>query len=230
MATEQRLWYAAFGSNMHLARFSCYLAGGRPAGGARTYPGCRDPRPPERSVPVVLPGGLYFALESLVWTGGMAFYDPLVPGETPARAYLVTPSQFADIAAQEMRRMPGADLDLAEALVTGRARIGPGRYETLVHVGSLDRRPVLTFTAPWGRDDVEWAEPAAAYLRHLASGLAEAHGWSAERIAGYLAGRPGAAGRWTARTVAALIDPPERTGALRSAPGAAPAAARNDAR
>lgn len=76
-----RVWYAAYASNMCLDRFTCYLAGGRPPGAARTYPGCRDARPPERAVPLLLPGQLYFALESAVWTGGCGFYDPLEPGE-----------------------------------------------------------------------------------------------------------------------------------------------------
>lgn len=156
-----RLWYAAYGSNMHLDRLTCYLTGGRPHGGLRTYPGCRDPRRPVRTTPVMLPGLLYFATESQVWTGGRAFYDPgpgLAPAddgpgrpgayELPARAYLLTLSQFSDIAAQEMYREPGGDLDLTEALTRGRARIGPGRYETLVCAGLLDGYPVLTFTAP----------------------------------------------------------------------------------
>jgi hypothetical protein len=207
LITEQRIWYAAFGSNMHLSRLSSYIAGGRPADGARTYPGCRDQRLPDRSLAVGLPGALYFALESPVWTGGMAFYDPLGGGLTPARAYLITTSQFADIAAQEMQQPPGEDLDLSEVLARGRAAVGPGRYQTLVHAGSLEGRPVLTFTAPWGRDDVEWRPPSAAYLRHLASGLAEAHGWDSTRIAGYLSSCPGAAGWWSRQAVAALIEP-----------------------
>ncbi|MFJ4668414.1 hypothetical protein [Kitasatospora purpeofusca] len=61
---------------MRTERLSCHLGGGRPADGAREHPGCRDGRPPLRSVPVRLPGRLYFALESRVRGGGMAFYDP----------------------------------------------------------------------------------------------------------------------------------------------------------
>ncbi|MGQ4514658.1 histone deacetylase [Streptomyces sp. DW26H14] len=64
---------------MRSARFRCYLAGGRPEGAARTYPGCRDPRPPAASALLRLSGALYFAAESEVWTGGMAFYDPDAP-------------------------------------------------------------------------------------------------------------------------------------------------------
>ncbi len=199
------VWYAAFGSNMSMARLSCYLAGGRPAAGRRAHPGCRDPRPPARSAPVTLPGVLYFATESAVWTGGRAFYDPDGPGETPARAYLLTASQFADIAAQEMYRDPGADLDLTEVMATARAQLGPGRYETLVCPGTLDGHPVLTFTAPWGRRDVPGNPPSAAYLRHLAAGLAESHGWDVTRIAAYLASRPGAETRWSPRSVAAML-------------------------
>ncbi|WP_242587242.1 histone deacetylase [Streptomyces sp. MST-110588] len=186
---------------MHAARLRCYLAGGRPTGGARTYPGCRDPRPPSRSVPAVLPGAVYFALESRVWTGGMAFYDPDGPGEVWARAHLVTAGQFCDIAAQEMHRMPeddaeacpglrrgpGLELDLSAVVARGRVSIGPGRYETLVCPGMLDGRPMLTFTAPWGAGDVTHNRPSARYLAHLTAGLREAGAWDEEQIAGYLA-------------------------------------------
>ncbi|GAA2384865.1 hypothetical protein GCM10010420_04020 [Streptomyces glaucosporus] len=200
------VWYAAYGSNMHRERLASYLAGGRPPGGARACPGCRDGRPPGRSLPVVLPGLLYFATESPVWTGGRAFHDPDADGGTPAQAHLLTVSQFSDIAAQEMYREPGADLDLSEVLARGRARLGPGRYETLVCPGLLDGLPVLTFTAPWRSGEVEKVPPSAAYLRHLASGLTVSRGWSADRAARFLAGRPGAEGHWTPGAVAALLE------------------------
>lgn len=49
-------------------------------------------------------------------------YDPLLPGEAAARAYLMTAGQFADVAAQEMYRKPGVDLDvLADVVARGRA-------------------------------------------------------------------------------------------------------------
>lgn len=207
-SAPRQVWYASFGSNMHRARLECYLSGGRPSGGRRAQPGCRDPRPPERALPVMLPGELYFALESSLWTGGTAFYDPDGEGRTAAQAWLVTAGQFSDIAAQEMRRPPGEDLDLREVLTSGRHEMGAGRYETLVCAGTVDGHPVLTFTAPWGRGDVPGNAPAADYLRHLASGLAESHAWSDERVAGYLAARPGAAGHWSAQDVADLLRAP----------------------
>ncbi|MFE6779187.1 histone deacetylase [Streptomyces sp. NPDC057702] len=208
-APSQHLWYVAYGSNLHAARLASYLDGGVPPGGSVVHPGCRDPRPPERSVPVMLPGCLYFATYAPLWDGGRAFYDPDAAGETAARGYLITHGQFSDIAAQEMYREPGADLDLTEVLAAGRASLGPGRYETLVHAGTLEGLPLLTFTAPWHVDDVPPLAPSAPYLRHLAAGLMEAHGWDADRAADYLAGCSGAAGHWTRPDIVALLAAPD---------------------
>jgi hypothetical protein len=200
-----RVWYTSYGSNTHLARLANYLAGGRPRGASRTYPGCRDRRAPAASVAVELRGALYFATESPVWLGGRAFYDPQTDGRVLARAHLVTVGQFSDIVAQEMYRQPGTDLDLTEALHHGRAVLGSGRYETLVCAGGLDGVPALTFTAPWSMDDVEWNSPSAAYLRHLVGGLLDTGAWDVGRIAAYLAACPGAAGHWSAGQIAGLI-------------------------
>ncbi|GAA1122966.1 histone deacetylase [Kitasatospora arboriphila] len=193
------VWYAAYGSNMRRARLHAYLAGGSPPGTARRYPGCRDPRPPAADLPLLLPGRLYFARESLVWGGGIAFLDAEDDGELPARGYLLTLDQLLDIAAQEMHRAPRirAAPGLAAALRDGRATLGPGHYETLLCPGTLDGHPVLTFTAAGRSSEAPLTRPSAGYLRHLATGLAESHGWPARRAAAYLSTRPGAAGRWT---------------------------------
>ncbi|MFG2774564.1 histone deacetylase [Streptomyces sp. NPDC048350] len=206
-APPSHVWYASYGSNMHIARLLHYITGGRPPGSARTYPGCRNRKPPTRSVPLVLPGAVYFATESAVWTGGRSFYDPEARGPAFARAHLITAGQFSDIAAQEMYREPGNDLDLTEALTQGRSAFGPGRYETLVCPGTLDGVPVLTFTAPWRMTDVALREPSAPYVQHLAAGLNESGAWQPAEIAAYLGTCPGAAGHWTAEDVLALIDP-----------------------
>ncbi|MFE9661666.1 histone deacetylase [Streptomyces sp. NPDC005955] len=201
----ERIWYASYGSNTDTDRLRHYLAGGRPPGAARACPGCRDPRPPERSEAVLLPGALYFATESALWTGGRAFYDPYADGRVWGRAHLVTAGQFSDIAAQEMYRPPGTDLDLSTVLREGRDELGPGRYETLVCPGLLAGVPVVTCTAPWRLDEVTAVRPSAAYLRHLARGLLATGAWDASAVARYLAGAPGAAGRWTPGEVAELI-------------------------
>ncbi|MEU3601946.1 histone deacetylase [Streptomyces sp. NPDC006798] len=200
-----RVWYASYGSNTDPARLAAYLRGGRPAGAALDTPGGRDPSPPERTIPLELPGVLYFATHSPVWSGGRAFYDPDADGTTLVRAHLITAGQFSDLAAQEMYRPPGpaADLDLTGVLAHGRAALGPGRYETLVHPGWVAGLPVLAFTAPWRYDGVPGVSPAAGYLRHLAAGLLGAGAWEPTAIARYLAAAPGAED-WTPEDVARL--------------------------
>lgn len=205
MTEPALVWYVSYGSNMHADRLTTYLAGGIPPGGTRAYPGARDPNPPRADAPVWLPGSVYFATHSPVWHGGRAFYDPATPGPAAARAWLVTSSQFADIAAQEMYREPGTDLDLTTVLATGRAELGPGRYETLLHVGDQDGHPLLTFTAPWRAADIEPEAPSAAYLRMLAGGLVTAHDWDPERAGGYLAGLSGAQATWTAEAISLAL-------------------------
>jgi hypothetical protein len=205
--SPELVWYVSYGSNMCTARLNCYLAGETPPAAQRRYPGCRDRRPPRRAIGCDLAGGVYFATQSPVWGGGRAFYDPALDDTTFARAYLITPGQFADIVAQEMYRTPGADIDLRPVLATGRAELGPGRYETMLHVGDLAGHPLLTFTAPWHAVDVALTVPSASYLRMLAAGLREAHGWDVPRVAGYLARLPGAQGHWTPADIARLRDP-----------------------
>ncbi|GGO76702.1 histone deacetylase [Nocardioides deserti] len=188
---EGLVWYVSYGSNMAADRLACYLEGGCPPGGSRHNPGARDTSPPLRSAAVDLPGTTYFAGRSPQWGGGVAFYDHATPGRTAARAYLVTAAQLADIAAQEMYRVP-AEGDPIEELVLGpldggRHEVGPGHYETLVEVGAADGAPMLTFTAPHGAEAVEHTRPSDAYLAVMAAGLRESRGWSVEQAAAYLA-------------------------------------------
>ena len=199
------VWYAAYGSNMSAARLHYYIQGGRPPGTTRDYPGCRDKTPPARDEPVMLPGGVYFALQSRVWGGGLALYDPALTGPVPARAYLLTTGQFSDLAAQEMHRPPGTDLDLTDVITTGRHQFGPGRYETLLAAGTRDGYPILTLTAPWASSDVEWTAPTAGYLQQIGTGLRETHGWTRDRIAAYVSDLPGARGHWSPAAVADLL-------------------------
>ncbi|GAA4915974.1 hypothetical protein LX16_4108 [Stackebrandtia albiflava] len=182
-----RVWYVSYGSNLNATRFACYLRGGTPDGGTRRYPGCRDTTLPAESRPLWLDGGVYFAGHSPTWSGGMAFYDPDTPGPSPARGHLITVEQFADVCAQEMRRDPGTtDIDLAVLCRNGRLALGPGRYETLLHLGSLDGTPMVTFTAPAPVRPLN--RPSPAYLATIAAGLRETFGWTATQAAAHLAG------------------------------------------
>ncbi len=191
---EEDVWYVSYGSNMSSARLTAYLEGGVPPGGRRRNPGARDDTPPRRSVPVDLPGALYFAGHSPQWGGGVAFYDHDVTDPergvpTAARAYLLTAEQFTDVAAQEMYRVPQDGDPLEEVVIGGidggRHHAGPGHYETLVEVGRLDGAPMLLFTAPHGIDHVEHTQPSPAYLTMLADGLRESRQWDDDDVAAY---------------------------------------------
>jgi hypothetical protein len=188
------VWYVSYGSNMSAGRLTVYLEGGVPRGGNRSNPGARDSSPPRRSVPVDLPGALYFAGDSPQWGGGVAFYDHDAQesgqgGPTAARAYLITAQQFADVAAQEMSRVPQEGDPLEEVVLAGidggRHHVGPGRYETLVEVGRLEDAPMLLFTSPHGIDHVEHTQPSASYLSMLALGLKESRDWDDGEVSSY---------------------------------------------
>lgn len=190
----QRVWYVAYGSNLSRNRFRCYLSGGRPTGATRVYAGCRDTREPVGVAALEAPGALVFAGTSGVWGGGMAFYDAHSPSRVACRGYLVSAEQFADVTAQEMRRPPGGEFarDLAGLLtdVDSVHTMGSGHYETVLRLGEREGAPMFTVT----HDDVGSlvpAAPSATYLRWIATGLREAHGWDARRIAGYLVGLRG---------------------------------------
>ena len=210
-----RIWYVAYGSNLATTRFRCYLSGGRPAGGSRRYTGCRDPSEPSRVEGVEVPGALVFAGASRVWHGGMAFYDDAAPGPVAGCAYLVTTEQFADVAAQEMRRPSGGEFahDLTRLLPDVEAMVATrrGLYEKVVRVGELDGIPMFTIT----HHDVgslTLAAPTEAYLRWIVLGLRESHGYDDPHIAGYLARASGIREAWTESQLRTLAAATERAG------------------
>lgn len=191
---RELVWYVSYGSNMCRDRLLCYLQGGRPPGARRTYAGARDRTPPRDDAAVHLPGTVYFAGESPVWGGGVAFYDPDRPAPgapTAARAYLLTVDQFVDVAAQEMNRQPTHHDPLEDVvrsgLPGGRYEAGPGAYETIVEVGRRGDAPMLTFTAPYGVDAVSHTIPSIAYRDTIARGLRESHHFDDTRVEAYFA-------------------------------------------
>jgi hypothetical protein len=198
------VWYASYGSNLCRDRFLCYVRGGRPPGASRGYGGARDSTLPTEDRPLTLPGEVFFGWTSRTWGGGIAFYDADSTGTALARAYRVTSQQLADVAAQEMRREPGEDLDLAQVMETSRQDLGRGRYAALHLVGELDGEPVLTFTAP-DPAALEHRPPAPAYLAMLARGLGESHGLSGAEVVSYLRERPGLGPDWDEGRLGELV-------------------------
>ena len=81
--------------------------------------------------------------------------------------------------------------------------VGLGQYATVTRLGVREGIPMLTLTNP-DLAAVEPSSPSAPYLGWICSGLHEAHGWAAERIAGYLSGAPGVRGSWRRDEIADL--------------------------
>jgi hypothetical protein len=133
----QRLWYVAYGSNLSLERFrsTCRVAV-RWAGlvsiqAAATHWArsgtCLDD-----------PGGLRFVGVSSVWGGGMAVYARPVRSGTSRPGVPDQRGAVRGHLAQEMRLEPDLDADLGAVRETGWHSLGPGRYQTLAHVGDHD--------------------------------------------------------------------------------------------
>jgi hypothetical protein len=202
LATDDPVWYVAYGSNMSAARFGYYISGGRPRGARRTYVGCRDRSPPLRDVGIRLAGGLTFAGESTVWGGGIAFYNPHADGELATRAYLLTFGQLSDVVAQEARRPVGSDLMLGSG-VDRRWAVPSQVYETVLQVGDRGGLPMLTITS---LQNLEPTTPSAPYLRTMLVGLGEAFGWTAEQRVHYLLRAPGVTPAWSAGRLVELCD------------------------
>jgi hypothetical protein len=199
LTTEHRVWYVAYGSNLHRARFNCYIAGGRPRGAGRTYLGCRDQSPPRKDVGIRLAGGLTFAGNSRVWTGGMAFYHPHADGHVAARAYLLTFGQLSDVVAQEIRRPVGSNLSLGGA--SRQWAMNSQTYETLLRLEDFEGLPMFTITSLRKTDATA---PSAPYLRVVLDGLGEAFGWTAHARAQYLLRASGVAPAWNANRLVEL--------------------------
>jgi hypothetical protein len=197
-ARRREVFYAAYGSNLSAERFACYIAGGTAPGARRALPGARDRRQPESWRALRVPGRLYFSGHSQTWGGAPAFFEPTVPAEHPgaevfARAWRLGWDQLEDVMAQESGRHPTA-LDVEPgAVVEGfSVRAGPGRYDRLVCLGTLEGLPVLTCTAVGLPEAVTPAAPSLEYLAHIIIGLREAFDLDDPAIVDYLGCAAGA--------------------------------------
>lgn len=143
----KNVYYASYGSNLFVERFSAYIEGGQPEGSARADVGCRDKTLPTENLPVALNGTIHYAGESKVWTGGPAFLDTSTSGKSLGRAYRVTASQFEDVVAQECDYEVGSkNIDFNKVIDEGKL-VESGIYGTLVHAGDYNNAPVFTFTS-----------------------------------------------------------------------------------
>ena len=195
---RREAFYAAYGSNLSAERFACYIEGGTAPGASRALPGARDRRRPESWHALRLPGRLSFRGHSSTWGGAPAIFEPATPTEHAgpdvfARAWRLGWDQLEDVMAQENGRPTCPLVVEPAAFVDGFSLlVGPGRYDRLVCVGTLEGLPVLTFTAPASLESVTPEAPSLAYLAHIVTGLRETFGLVDPAVVDYLGGAPGA--------------------------------------
>jgi hypothetical protein len=203
------VWYAGYGSNTDLDRFMCYIAGGTPVGTDRIYVGCKDPSAPLAHMALEIPYQLYFAGESRVWTGGVAFIGHTADSNilpTIVSAYLIKLSQLEQLVAQENGREEIYHIDLQQLQDHSQLTLGEGigRYDRILQCGTYENVPIISLTSPkiWS----DFNRPAPAYLRIMATGLRGAiHGLTTDEVIAYLLQKPGVAGNYNAQQLHQLF-------------------------
>jgi gamma-glutamylcyclotransferase (GGCT)/AIG2-like uncharacterized protein YtfP len=146
---DDRIWYAAYGSNLSSERFSYYIAGGTGPNG-KEYPGCRDRSPWRGDYFKTFSGRLYFANHSPSWDGGVAFFtnDRVRDYEQiQMRLYCITRGQLADLKRQEGDSPDWYGKELF---------LGIGR----------DNLPIYTLTSAAIRPQNKASEPYLNFLYH----------------------------------------------------------------
>jgi hypothetical protein len=145
-----------------------------------------------------VPGRLIFHGHSGTWGGAPAFFEPAPPGahsgaQVFVRAWRLGWDQFEDVVAQENGRPTTDPLDVGPgAPEEGFSMLaGPGRYDRLVCVGTLEGLPVLTCTGPEPSGPAQPAAPSSGYLAHIVAGLRETFGLGDPAIVDYLGRAPG---------------------------------------
>jgi hypothetical protein len=199
------VWYASYGSNLCAARFRCYIEGEIPPGTTLPCRGARDKTEPRDRRALDIPHRLYFAGHSKAWNGSPCFIDTVESPATPthARAYLITWEQFEDVVAQENGRSTSPiDLELGDLAAGFSIRLGRGRYENMLCLGSLDEIPVVTFTSPWTMAEAHTGTPSSSYLKMMVTGLRESHAMSDDDIVAYLGSAPGCSEELAASSLA----------------------------
>jgi hypothetical protein len=177
--SDNRLvWYAVYGSNLLKKRFGCYIAGGKPEGSTKEYPGCRDKTPPREDRSITLQHELYFAGHSVAWNAAIAFVRHAAYGaQTHGRMYLLSYGQFNDVVRQENGRdVPGAIVvPPHDELADGDhwSIDGYRLYGRFIKTGVDDGHPVLTLTA--AQDNFAVGKPGEAYVKTIAAGLEETY-------------------------------------------------------
>lgn len=131
----EEVWYACYGSNINYNRLMLYINK------------CNDKSKPLEEKPFIINHPIYFACESNLWTGGMAFLDYQKEGKSYGKIYKIKISQFKDIYKQE-----------------------PNYYDTIILLDYINNLPVLTFTSK-NKLDAYLNNPSIKYKKVIMDGL-----------------------------------------------------------
>ncbi len=185
-------WYTSFGSNMLKERFYSYILGGKSSITGTYYHGCRDKTLPLENRGCFLNHPLYFSRNSRTWeNGGVAFIDIKTNSsvKTPARSYLITKDQFADILCQENGRDPGEhkmDINFNDIVKKGFLSLkNLTWYNTILFTGLEKGIHSFTFTGS-PKNDTGYSEPGDLYLTTIIRGMIETFDFTDKEIIGYL--------------------------------------------
>jgi len=212
-----KIWYAAYGSNLFPHRLNWYLHGGKAPTSSHWYTPCPDDRPIQARFAGKLPYRLYFARRSLIWGGSKAFIDripePDISKHAQAAFYLISRKQFEHVVWQEnwqSELTSPLSLDLEGLAESNRGKAGRHLASSGYHtdynallLGGTARNPdgsekdthypVVSFTLKDGLQKDELAPPSKPYLQHIAEGLRQTFPlWDGPDVASYLASAPGA--------------------------------------
>ena len=174
--TESEVWYAAYGSNLDIARFRLYLEGGAPQPGARAHARCPSGVAIIEVDRYTTNHPLYFAGQSGQWSSAGVAFVGLAPQDaerTLCRAYRLRLSQFEHVVSEENGGRP-VTLTKEALLAEKTEARDSGWYRIVVRLGSLRRIPVLTISGIPGEIGVRNA-PAPAYLDRIRIGLLQAY-------------------------------------------------------
>ena len=190
----EEFYYMSYGSNLCMDRFMCYVEGGQPEGSSRTYLGCRDRSKPKESLGIVFEGSIYYANYSTQWGGGFLFADFDAPELSLGRIHLVTSEQFTDIVSQECGfEAGGVDVDFEKILAVGGVKNNGILYGHMVHIGTYDHVPIISFTTSFSEYDVSSGHasfvlnpPSEGYANVIRKGLVETFGLDDEMVEAYM--------------------------------------------
>lgn len=199
-SSQNKVWYASYGSNLRMERFLCYIRGGQPEGNSNVYEGCRDQTLPEKSKGFYIERPLYFAKESKGWNnGGVGFisnsFDDIT--QTLSRMHLITKEQFIDLVKQETMSGGNIKINFDECKRKGSLIVeDPPWYGRLIYLGEDDNHPIFTFTA---KEDLtnQINRPDESYLKTIIEGIKETFPLNAIGICDYLLPLEGVKGHYT---------------------------------